>query len=137
MPMKEIAVRTDARKELVDVTAPVRKALADMGAHDGIVLVQSPHTTAGVIVNENADPDVRRDLLSDFRRVAPPSPDHRHSEGNSDAHFQATLAGTGVSLAVSGGELMLGTWQAVYFAEFDGPRSRRLWVAFSGRCDGV
>ena len=133
MPMHEVKIRTAAQKELVDVTAAVRKALAGMGAHDGIALVHSPHTTAGVIVNENADPDVRRDILSDFRRVAPPSPDHRHSEGNSDAHFQATLAGTGVSLIVSEGELMLGTWQAVYFAEFDGPRSRRLWVAFTGR----
>ena len=134
MPMREIAVKTVAHKELVDVTALVRKALADMDARDGIALVQSPHTTAGVIVNENADPDVRRDLLSDFRRVAPPSPGHLHAEGNSDAHFQTSLAGTSVSLVVSEGTLMLGTWQAVYFAEFDGPRSRRLWVAFTGRC---
>ena len=85
-----------------------------------------------------SDPDVRRDLLSDFRRVGPRSPDHHHAEGNSDAHFQAALAGTGVSLPVSEGKLMLGTWQAVYFAEFDGPRDRRLWVAFTGRrCAGT
>ena len=132
MPMREITIRTTAQKELVDVTAHVRKALADMGARDGIALVQSPHTTAGVIVNENADPDVCRDLLSDFRRAAPHSPEYRHAEGNSDAHFQATLAGTSVSLVVSEGRLMLGTWQAVYFAEFDGPRDRRLFIAFAG-----
>jgi secondary thiamine-phosphate synthase enzyme len=118
-------IRTSRREELVDVTAEVAEAVRTSGIAEGIVVVSSPHTTAGITVNENADPDVVRDLLHGLEPIAPRDGDWRHFEGNSDAHLKTALVGTSVTLPVRGGEVALGTWQAVYFAEFDGPRSRR------------
>jgi secondary thiamine-phosphate synthase enzyme len=123
-----LEVKTGQREELVDVTARVAEAVAVSGAVDGIVLVSSPHTTAGVTVNENADPDVTRDLLHGLGRISPRDGGWRHFEGNSDAHLKTALVGVSATLPVSKGHIMLGTWQAIYFAEFDGPRTRGLDV---------
>ena len=121
-------VRTARREELVDVTAQVAEAVAACGIASGIAVVSSPHTTAGVIVNENADPDVARDVLFGLERMVPRTGGWRHFEGNSDAHLKTALVGTSATLPVAEGRLALGTWQAIYLAEFDGPRTRRLDV---------
>lgn len=121
-------VRTTRRDEFVDVTARVDEAVAASGVSAGIAVVSSPHTTAGVTVNENADPDVQRDLLHGLQGISPAEGGWRHFEGNSDAHLKTALVGTSATLPVAGGRLALGTWQAVYLAEFDGPRTRKLDV---------
>ena len=122
-------VRTARREELVDVTELVARAVSESGVSAGIAVVSSPHTTAGILVNENADPDVANDLIAGLGRIAPEVAGWRHAEGNSDAHLKTALVGTSVMIPIEGGRLVLGTWQAVYFAEFDGPRSRKLNVS--------
>jgi secondary thiamine-phosphate synthase enzyme len=117
-------IETSRREALVDVTARVAEAVRASGIADGVAIVSSPHTTAGITVNENADPDVARDLLHGLGRVCPLRGEWRHAEGNSDAHLKTALIGTSAMVPIAGGRLSLGTWQAVYFAEFDGPRSR-------------
>lgn len=117
-------IGTSRREEFVDVTARVAEAVAASGIAEGVVVVSSPHTTAGIAVNENADPDVARDLLHGLDELAPRHGNWRHFEGNSDAHLKTALVGTSATLPLRRGELALGTWQAVYFAEFDGPRTR-------------
>jgi secondary thiamine-phosphate synthase enzyme len=129
--MMTYTVKTDKRKEMIDVTALLRKASAGVG--DGIAVVYVPHTTAGVTINENADPDVGRDLLAQFERLAPADGPYRHAEGNSDAHVQASLVGSSVTVIIAGGALVLGTWQSVFFCEFDGPRTRQMHVEVMAR----
>jgi secondary thiamine-phosphate synthase enzyme len=124
----QFAVSTSRREEFVDVTARVDEVVRQSGVADGIAVISSPHTTAGVTVNENADPDVVRDLLHGLEALAPSDARWLHFEGNSDAHLKTALVGTSATLPVREGRLALGTWQAVYFAEFDGPRSRRVDV---------
>jgi secondary thiamine-phosphate synthase enzyme len=127
--MKEIPVSTHARAELVDVTELVRREVRAAGVRDGIVTLFVPHTTAGITIQENADPDVVHDLLLALERAVPwRSPDYRHSEGNTAAHVKASMMGSSAQVFIRNGDLALGTWQAVYFCEFDGPRSRRLWL---------
>lgn len=121
-------VRTSRRDEFVDITSEVAQAVKDSGVTDGVVTVFVPHTTAGVTINENADPDVVRDILTSLSQIVPVDGDYRHSEGNSDAHIKASMMGFSVQVLVEGGRLALGTWQGVYFCEFDGPRSRKVWV---------
>jgi secondary thiamine-phosphate synthase enzyme len=125
--MIELEIRTNAKSQMVTITGEVRRALGEMGAGDGLCHVHVPHTTAAVVVNENADPDVARDLLAAYRAMVP---DLRfaHAEGNSDAHLLSTLLGCSVTLPVEGGRLRLGTWQGIFFVELDGPRRRRVWV---------
>ncbi len=125
--MIEIEVRTRSHRELVDVTAAVNEALAGAGARDGLVHLFVPHTTAALIVNENADPDVGRDLLASYAEMVPKIR-FAHAEGNSDAHLMSTVLGPDLLLPVAGGRLSLGTWQGVFFVELDGPRRRRLWL---------
>jgi secondary thiamine-phosphate synthase enzyme len=122
-----IEVRTSARRQMVNVTARIAEAVSAAGVTEGTCQVWVPHTTAAVVVNESADPDVARDLLRCYEALIP---DVRfaHAEGNSDAHFLSTLLGPSVHLPVAGGRLRLGTWQGVFFVELDGPRTRRLWV---------
>jgi secondary thiamine-phosphate synthase enzyme len=127
--MIEISLRTGARTDFVDVTARVREAVAELGIADGAVVVFNPHTTAGVTVNEGADPDVVRDMAAALDRLVPWEGGYRHAEGNSAAHIKSSLCGSSVTLPVVGGQVRLGTWQTVWFAEFDGPRRRRLWVS--------
>jgi len=126
--MSTFEVQTSRRVVLVDVTAQVQAAVAESGARDGAVLVYVPHTTAGVTINEAADPSVRVDIAMALERLVPADLPFAHLEGNSDAHVKASLMGSSVTVPLSGGRLQLGTWQGVYFAEFDGPRRRRVQV---------
>jgi secondary thiamine-phosphate synthase enzyme len=121
-------VKTSRRVEFVDVTGQVQTAAAQSGIADGAVLVFVRHTTAGVTINENADPSVRADLAMGLERLVPADLPFAHVEGNSDAHVKASLVGSSVTVPLAGGRLQLGTWQGVYFAEFDGPRRRRVHV---------
>ena len=126
--MKAFSINTKRRTEFVDITAEVAKAVTALGVKDGVITVFVPHTTAGITINENADPDVTADIAAGLDRMVPWSADYRHGEGNSAAHVKASLMGSSVRVIVSGGRLQLGTWQAIYFCEFDGPRNRKVWV---------
>jgi len=131
--MNTIEIRTRAREEFVDLTAEVERALAASGITSGVCVVTVPHTTAGIMVNENADPDVRADLAMVLRKIVPDTLPYTHGEGNSPAHVKAALVGSSVTLIVEGGRLKLGTWQGVFFCEFDGPRTRQTWVQVVGK----
>jgi secondary thiamine-phosphate synthase enzyme len=128
----ELIVATRGAEELVDVTERVQKALAELDLTDGVALIYVPHTTAGVTINEGADPAVRRDLLAALARIVPADLPYEHDEGNSPAHVKASLVGSSVHVPVEDGALRLGRWQSVYLCEFDGPRSRKLWVSAGG-----
>lgn len=128
----ELAVHTAKVEETVDITERVRHVVRKSGIRDGLCLVASTHTTAAVFVNENADPDVQVDLLDALSRTVPNDAAYRHAEGNSPAHIKAVLIGRDVTLAVRNGDLVLGRWQGVYFAELDGPRSRVATVSVIG-----
>ena len=129
--MRVLAVGTRQREELVDVTAPVRDAVRAAGVTEGLCLVASPHTTCAVTVNEGWDPDVVSDAVGHLRELVPQAGRFRHAEGNSDAHIKAMLVGSSVTLPVSGGQVRLGRWQAIFLCEFDGPRERELWISWS------
>ena len=129
---EKLALSTDKRETTIDVTSRVRTAVTRSKVREGICVVNVAHTTAAVFVNENADPDVQRDLLHQLADVVPKDGDYRHAEGNSPAHIKAVLVGNDVTLSVHEGELVLGTWQGVYFAEFDGPRERSATVTVIG-----
>ena len=126
--MKNISVRTSRRCEFIDITEKVQGVVQECGAVDGAVMVFVPHTTAGVTINENADPSVVEDLLNSLEGLIPENGSYGHSEGNSDAHCKASLMGSSVVVPVKSGKLVLGTWQGIYFCEFDGPRSRQFQV---------
>lgn len=126
--MITLDIASRKREEFIDLTPRLRELAERQGLQEGALLVFCPHTTAGLTVNEGADPDVRRDMLAALARLAPLHGDYRHAEGNSDAHVKASLMGSSVTLPVSGGQLRLGTWQAVYLCEFDGPRRRQVLV---------
>jgi secondary thiamine-phosphate synthase enzyme len=128
MIARDIQVKTETRNELVDITPQVERVVAESGITEGICVVVVPHTTAGVIVNENADPSVKADIIAKLGELVPAGDRYRHREGNADAHIKAALVGTSESLLVQGGKLALGTWQGVFFCEFDGPRHRQVWV---------
>jgi secondary thiamine-phosphate synthase enzyme len=123
----EIPVHTRAREEILDVTASVAEALLTLGLADGAVLLFCPHTTAALTVNEAADPEVRADVEAALTALVPKIP-FRHAEGNSAAHLRAALLGPSLVLPVAQGKLVLGTWQGIYFCEFDGPRERQVWA---------
>jgi secondary thiamine-phosphate synthase enzyme len=129
--VKEIRVSTRGRTEFVDITSEVRKAVADSGIGDGVCYVYVPHTTAGVTINENADPSVREDILTELNKIVPLQDHYKHLEGNAAAHIKATIVGSSETILVEGGRLLLGTWQGIFFCEFDGPRSRRVLVRVS------
>ena len=126
--MPSFEVRTGRLVVFVDITAEVVAQVDASGLTDGVVVVYVPHTTAGVTINENADPSVRADLEMALERLVPSSLPFTHLEGNGDAHVKASLMGSSVTIPLQGGRLQLGTWQGVYFAEFDGPRRRRVVV---------
>ena len=127
--MLEFSVTTTEREALVDITDRVAAALRQAGVTgDGVIHIFSPHTTAGITVNEGADPSVARDMVVALRRLVPRDGDYRHAEGNSDAHLKTALMGTHACIPMAGGEIELGTWQSIYLAEFDGPRRRRVWI---------
>lgn len=126
--MNTIGIRTKAQDELVDITAEVRRLVRESGVRRGACLVYVPHTTAGVTINESADPDVARDILEALTKMVPRQGAYRHVEGNAASHIRASLVGSSVTIPVEGGDLALGTWQGVFFCEFDGPRSRKVHV---------
>lgn len=128
----EYRLNTDA-ENFVDITAMVREALAKSGVRDGACLVYCPHTTVGITINENADPDVVRDMLLGLTKAFPDRPEFRHAEGNSSAHLKASCVGSSATVIADGGRLLLGTWQGIYFCEFDGPRSRSFYVQITGQ----
>lgn len=129
--MDVIAITSQGRRQLVDVTSFVQDSVAAAGVAEGICQVFVPHTTAAVMLNENSDPDVGVDLLTAFERLVP-AVAWRHCEGNSDAHLLSALVGVSVAVPISGGELTLGRWQAIFFVEFDGPRRREIWISCLG-----
>ena len=121
-------VRTSDRSDMVDITRQVQGAAGDLGIDEGVVTVFVPHTTAGVTINENADPDVVTDMKMVLERMVPWEGGYRHCEGNTAAHVKASMMGSSVQVIVENGQLQLGTWQSIYFCEFDGPRNRKVWV---------
>lgn len=121
-------VPTQARSEFIDITANVSKAVQANGANAGVAIVYCPHTTAGVTVNEHADPAVARDIIGWLDRVCPRDANWSHTEGNADGHVKAAIIGSSVAVPISDGRLQLGTWQGIFFCEFDGPRSRHVEV---------
>ncbi len=131
-PLERFNVRSDSHEQLKDITQDVNEALRRTGVSEGICQVYVPHTTAGVLVNENADPDVCWDILVWLDRMVPQDGPYRHAEGNSPGHIKSVLVGQSASLPVAGGRLALGVWQGVYLAEFDGPRERTVLVTVVG-----
>ena len=131
MPTVTISIKTSNHEQFVDITMQVQQAITEIGATDGICTVFSPHTTAGLTINEHADPDVARDILSFLRDAVQEDGAWTHAEGNSPAHVKASLLGSSVTVIVERGRLHLGTWQGIFFCEFDGPRARRVWLTFT------
>ena len=128
--MNAISIRTGSRSDLVDITSTVAQALSESGVRDGLCLVFVPHTTAGVTINEHADPDVASDMIGVLDKLVPWNGSYTHVEGNTAAHVKASLMGSSVTVPVADGRLQLGTWQGIFFCEFDGPRNRKAWVSF-------
>lgn len=126
-----LPLRTTAREQMIDITAEVRSAVQSSEIAEGICVVFTPHTTAAITINENADPSVKSDMLRKLAAVFPQADNYRHAEGNSDAHIKSSLVGCSESVIVSGRELVLGTWQGIFFCEFDGPRRREFFVKIS------
>jgi secondary thiamine-phosphate synthase enzyme len=129
--LRKLSLETHRRAELLNVTARLQAAVEEAQVTEGQLVAHVLHTTAGLTINENADPDVVHDLLAQLERLAART-DYRHAEGNSDAHLKATLVGSSVTVPVSRGRLLLGIWQGVYFCEFDGPRHREMAVSILG-----
>ena len=128
--MKEINVRTNSQTEMIDITDLVQTVISEKKIKSGICVVFTPHTTAAVTINENADPDVPHDIINALEKTLPQSVQYRHSEGNSPAHVKSSLVGVSELVLVENGRLVLGTWQAIFFCEFDGPRQRKVIVKF-------
>ncbi len=126
--MQRIAIKTSRRTELVDITRRIQEVVQQSGVKSGICVVYVPHTTAACTVNENADPDVARDILATLADLIPESGNYRHIEGNADSHIKATWCGQSETLIIEDGRIQLGRWQGIFFCEFDGPRSREVWV---------
>ncbi|WP_173916698.1 secondary thiamine-phosphate synthase enzyme YjbQ [Halobacillus sp. Marseille-Q1614] len=125
--IKTFSIRTDHHDQMIDITDQIAGWVHDEGITDGAVIVSSAHTTAGITINENADPDVKTDMLRRFREVYPwEDPKDRHMEGNTAAHMKTSTVGHAQTIIISDGSLVLGTWQGIYFCEFDGPRSRKV-----------
>ncbi len=131
--MPDFTVRTRKRNEFVDITGEVAALVRDSGVEEGIAVVFCPHTTAGITINENADPHVTADMVMKMGEIIGQSdPRYRHMEGNSDSHLKSTLTGASETIIISKGRLRLGTWQGIYLAEFDGPRTRSVFVKITG-----
>lgn len=125
---KHLKISTGLETELIDITSLIQKVVKDSKVKDGICYVFVPHTTAGIIINENADPSVKRDFLVELNKMVPDREYFTHAEGNSCAHIKANLVGQSETIFIEDGSLALGTWQGIFFCEFDGPREREVWV---------
>ena len=129
IPMIRETISTRSRSEMLDITKQVKRAVADAKLTTGMVIVFVPHTTASVTLNENADPDVKHDLLRKLAELVPQREDfYEHAEGNSDAHVKTAWIGNSATVLVESGKVMLGRWQGIYLCEFDGPRERQVWI---------
>jgi len=126
--IKRLEVQTGSRTQLIDITSQVKAALRSENISSGILVVYVPHTTCGITINENADPAVKEDITSFLARAVPHDGPYRHAEGNSDAHIKASLTGSSVTVILESGSLILGTWQGIYLAEYDGPRKRSVLI---------
>ena len=132
--IKEISVPTHKHTEMIDITGKVKEAVSSIGIDDGICVVYTPHTTSAITINEGADPDVTRDIIMELEKAVPwRDADYRHGEGNSAAHIKSSMFGASETLLIEGGKIVFGTWQSVYFCEFDGPRNRRIYVKVMGK----
>ncbi|MDO9350358.1 MAG: secondary thiamine-phosphate synthase enzyme YjbQ [Deltaproteobacteria bacterium] len=122
------SVKSSKQTELIDITRPVQEAVQKAGVKEGLCVIFTPHTTAAVTINENADPSVPRDILMELNKIVPFEDRYQHTEGNSSAHIKSSLVGCSQTLFIESGRLLLGTWQGIFFCEFDGPRNRQVYV---------
>jgi secondary thiamine-phosphate synthase enzyme len=129
--VRYINVKSRSRVEFIDVTGMVQEVVKEAGVKDCICYLYVPHTTAGITINEGADPSVQRDILNTLSRLVPQDMNYFHREGNADAHIKSTLVGTSIHVIIDEGKLLIGTWQSIFFCEFDGPRHRRIAVKFA------
>jgi len=129
--MEKIDVKTSKRVELIDITDRIQSIVNKSKVKDGVCFIFCPHTTAGLTINENADPSVRSDIITTLKKLIPENAGYAHSEGNADSHIKSSLFGPSLTVFVEDGQLALGTWQGIYFCESDGPRSRQVWIKIS------
>jgi len=126
--MKELSIQSRHHTEFIDITAEIQSVIQELGFKEGLITIYVPHTTAAITINENADPDVVADIKAVLDNLVPWNGQYRHGEGNAAAHVKASLIGSSIQMPVENGHLKTGTWQGIYFCEFDGPRNRRVWV---------
>ena len=126
--MEKLNIKTNKRIELIDITEMIQSIASESKVANGVCFVFCPHTTAGLTINENADPSVRKDIIEALNKVVPANADYAHAEGNADSHVKSSLFGSSLSVFIENGQLALGTWQGIYFCESDGPRSREVWL---------
>ncbi|MFQ5989992.1 MAG: secondary thiamine-phosphate synthase enzyme YjbQ [Candidatus Methylomirabilales bacterium] len=126
--MTKLKVKTEKREALYDITSEIQRAMDTSGVSEGICHIYVPHTTAAVLVQEVDDPAIRRDIVTHFRRLFPREAPYEHNDGNADAHMKASVIGSTVTVFIERGKLCLGTWQGIFFCEFDGPRTREVWI---------
>jgi len=129
--MKVLEVPSHSKEEFIDITPRVNEFISSSSNKNGFCLIYVPHTTAGVTINENADPSVKKDIIMSLRKIVPDSLSYSHLEGNSPAHIKASLVGSSVTVMFEDGKLSLGTWQGIFFCEFDGPRRRKVYLKIS------
>jgi len=128
--MEKISINTKKEKELVNIDSEIKEVILGKKWENGILTIYTPHTTSAITINENADPDVARDILSHLQELIPRNADFRHLEGNSDAHILSSLLGASEQIIIENRKMLLGTWQSIFFAEFDGPRARNIYLKF-------
>ncbi|MCX8161217.1 MAG: secondary thiamine-phosphate synthase enzyme YjbQ [Candidatus Saccharicenans sp.] len=126
--MRHLRLETSRKEEFLNITGKIQALVRESGLKSGLVIIFCPHTTCGLTINEQADPDVQADILTTLRKIVPDTLPYAHGEGNSPAHIKASLMGSSLMVMVENGELLLGTWQGIFLCEFDGPRSRKVWV---------
>ena len=126
--MQTFQVKTSSRTEMIDITRSVQEVVKKSNVVDGICMIFVPHTTAAVTINENADPSVSHDILMELNKIVPFEDHYRHTEGNSPAHIKASLVGPSLTVLIESGKIILGTWQGIFFCEFDGPRNRKVYI---------
>ncbi len=128
--MLQLNLSTSRREEFLNITGKIQALVRESGLKSGLAVIFCPHTTCGLTINEQADPDVRADILMALRKIVPDNLPYAHSEGNSPAHLKTSLLGSSLSVLIENGELLVGTWQGIFLCEFDGPRNRKVWVKF-------
>lgn len=130
--LREVQIRSSNRVELIDISGQVKKIIREEGVDNGVVIIFTPHTTAGITINEDADPDVVIDIINEINKIIPFSDGYQHFEGNSAAHIKSSFFGASETIIIENNELLLGRWQGIYFCEFDGPRTRKVFIKIIG-----